>query len=218
MTPSSKGKGKAKRAPSTWQQDISKRVKKAEQDRVRRQNMSQEKREFVEEQRLQRRSNMSQADRNTKQREARAEMSQEDRNNYNSKRREARAEMSQEARDIINSKHRDPDLERKRAYRTAYMRQWRAKKKAKKLYDAEMARIRSQEEDYVTLSAQEFRAQRETRRKVMADVEGRVAQLLSQDNVVDVSMYETKEEDLINEVEPRQLLNFRNVDFHMPIF
>ena len=228
MTPSSKGKGKAKRAPSTWQQDISKRAKKAEQDRVRRQNMSQEQREFVEEQRLQRLTNMSQADRdaynskqrdaraemsqedrnnyNSKQREARAEMSQEDRNNYNSKRREARAEMSQEARDIINSKHRDPDLERKRAYRTAYMRQWRAKKKAKKLYDAEMARIRSQEEDYVTLSAQEFRAQRETRRKVMADVEGRVAQLLSQDTVVDVSMYETKEEDLINEVEPRQLL------------
>ena len=93
-------------------------------------------------------------------------MSQADRDAYNSNRREARAEMSQEARDIINSKRHDaraamsqkdlnnqtilrrlnqddPDLERKRAYRAAYMRQWRAKKKAKKLYDAEMARIRS---------------------------------------------------------------------------
>jgi hypothetical protein len=74
------------------------------------------------------------------------------------------------------------------------MRQWRAKKKAKKLYDAKMARIRSHDEDSVTLSAEEFRAQRETRRKVMADVEGRVAQLLSQDNVVDVNMYEANEE------------------------
>ena len=98
MTPSSKGKGKAKRAPSTWQQDISKRAKKVEQERVRRQNMSQEQREFVEEQRLQRRSSMSQADRdayNSNRREGRAEMSQEDRN---TKQREARAEMSQSPR------------------------------------------------------------------------------------------------------------------------
>ena len=210
MAPCTKGKGKAKRASSTYQQDISKRAKKAEQDRVRRQKMSLKQREIVEEQRLKRLTNMSQADRdasNSNRREARAEMSQEDRNK---KQREARAEMSQEAHDIVNSKRHDAraamsqkDLNTQ-TYRAAYMRQWRAKKEAKKLYDAEMARIRSQEE--VTLSTQEFWAQRETRRKVMADVEGRVAQLLSQDDVVDVSMYETKDEDPIDEVEPRQFL------------
>ena len=87
MAPSSKGKGKAKRAPPTWQQDLSKRAKKAEQDRTRRQNMSQAQREFVEEQRRQRRSNMS----------------QEDRDALNSERREAVAKMSQEERDALRS-------------------------------------------------------------------------------------------------------------------
>ena len=133
--------------------------------------MSQEQREFVEEQRRQRRLNMSQEERDALRAKDAAQ---------HKERRAARATMSQNNIDTQNVLQRqpdqgDPNSERKREYRAAYMWQWRAKKKAKKLYDAEMARIRSHDEDSVTLTAEEFRPQRETRRKVMADVEGNLS-------------------------------------------